>query len=189
MYAREVDEASWRLRELHREQRQDLALAALSLGLAAAATLARPALSVPLLVGGLALGALGVRALWRHWDLVDRLAGERDAYVIPEVRAYAAREAAMERRHGCAAFIRGGLTQPGLVPGWHGGAVTEELEALASELDDAELALDPPSAVACSRFVRDLAESPFLDPAPSPELLRWRVRQIRSGFRPRSSAA
>ena len=93
MYARAVDEASSRLRELRQEECGDLGLAALSLGLALAATQVRPVFAMPLFLGGVVVGARGVRALWRRWDLVERLAGERDAYVIPEVLACAAREA------------------------------------------------------------------------------------------------
>ena len=48
-------------------------------------------LVLPLFVAGVALGALAIRSLWRRWDLVDRLADDRDAHVIPEVGAYAAR--------------------------------------------------------------------------------------------------
>jgi hypothetical protein len=167
----------------------DLGLAALAFGLAVAATQVRPALALPLLVGGLAVGALGMRALWRRWDLVERLAGEGDAYVIPEILAYASREATMERRHSFAALIRSRLPHPGLVSEARVVAVADELEALASELDDSALALDPAAAVACMRLLSDVAESPLLNPALPHEELRSRVRQIRSGFRPCRLAA
>jgi len=184
MYARAVDDASARLRELRREEWEELTVGALALGLAIAATQVRPELALPLFFGGLAVGALGVRALWRQWDLVERLSGERDAYVIPEVLAYASREATMERRHGFAALIRSRLNQPGLALDGRVSAAAEELEALASELDDGELALDPACAVVCMRLLSDPAESPLLNQALPPEELRSRVRQIRSGFRP-----
>ena len=63
MYARAVDEAAARLRELRHEEWEDLGLAALALGLAVVATQVRPAFAMPLFLGGLAVGALGVRAL------------------------------------------------------------------------------------------------------------------------------
>ena len=72
MYARAVDDASARLQELRQEEWQELGLAALALG--------------PLFLGGILVGARGVRALWRRWDLLDRLAGDHDAYTIAEVR-------------------------------------------------------------------------------------------------------
>jgi hypothetical protein len=184
MYARAVDDAATRLTSLRREKRDDFCLAALTLGLAVAAAEARPALALPLFVGGAAVGALGLRALWRHWDLVDRLSGERDAYVIPEVLAFASREAELDRRQSFAALIRSRLPRPELAGEKHVVAAAEELEALAAELDDRRLALDPAAAVACMRLLTDLGDSPLLNSALPPEDLRARVRQIRSGFTP-----
>jgi hypothetical protein len=99
MYARAVDEAELRLRELRHEKWLDLALAAVVFGLALAATQIRPSLAMPLFLGGVFAWALGIRALYRHWDLLDRLADERDAFLIPEVASYASRHATSERRH------------------------------------------------------------------------------------------
>jgi hypothetical protein len=98
-YARAVDEAELRLRELRHEQWLDFALAAVVFGLALAATQVRPWLAMPLFLGGVFAWALDIRALYRHWDLLDRLADERDAFVIPEVASYASRHATSERRH------------------------------------------------------------------------------------------
>lgn len=98
MYACDLDDAEKRLHQLRREQREKLALAALTLVLAVAATAVRPELAFPLLLGGVIMGALGVRALWLHWDLLDRLAAIPDALAIAEVRAYASRRAAVDGR-------------------------------------------------------------------------------------------
>ena len=187
MYARLVDESAERLRELRREQRQDLTLAAFVLALAIVASQAQPALAMPLFLGGIFVGALGVRALWRRWDLVDRLADDRDAYVIPDVMAYASRDATMERRHCSAAQIRGELARTTFVS-TATGVTADELEALTSELDDGDLVLDPACAVACRRLLTDPSESPFLNPAVSAAEVRSRVRRIRDGFRPRGLA-
>lgn len=178
MYARAVDEASVRLRELRHEEWADLGLGALVLGLAVAAAEVRPAIAVPLLIGGFAMGALGVRALWRRWDLVERLSGERDAYVIPEIRAFASLEATMERRQTFAALIRCRLAEPEA----RIAAVAEELQALASDLEDDELELDPACAVACSRLLSSVPGSPLINRTFPPEELRSRVSQIRAGF-------
>jgi len=187
MYARAVEDACTRLRELRQEEWQDLALAALALGFALAATQVRPAFAMPLFLGGAVVGAVGVRALWRRWDLLERLAADRDAHVISEVRAYASREATMERRRSFAASIRSRRAQPGPAFEARIRSVAEELEALVSELEDGELAFDPACAVACARLVSDPAESPLLNPALPPEELRSRVHQIRSGFTIRDS--
>jgi hypothetical protein len=189
MYARAVDDAAARLRELRREEREDLGLAGLALVIAVALSTLDSPLALPLFIGGLVVGALGVRALWRRWDLVDRLAGEHDAYVIPEVQAHATREFAIERRHSLATEIRNSLLQP--EPGCEArvGAAAEELEALAAELDDGERELDTACAVACVRLLDDLPHSPLRNAALPEDDLRLRIRQIRSGFRsPRLAA-
>jgi hypothetical protein len=183
MYARAVDDAALRLRELRHAEWEDFALGAFALVLAVIAARFRPEFALPLFLGGLAVWALGMRALWRRWDLVDRLAGERDAYVIPEVLNYASRETSMERRQSFAAMIRVRLRQPGAALKASVRIARQELAALASELEDDALALDPDCAVACMRLLSDLEGSPFLNPALPPDELRSRVRQIRSGFK------
>ena len=129
---------------------------------------------------------LGVRAMWRRWDLLERLSGERDALVIPDVRALASREATMERRHSFAALVRSRLREASRANDARLHAVADELEALVSELEDDDLTFEPPSAVACMRLLSDLPGSPLLNQALPTEDLRSRVRQIRSGFTPRS---
>ena len=181
MYARAVDDASARLEELRHEEWQDLGLAALALGLALVATQTRTELAIPLFLGGILVGARGVRALWRRWDLLDRLAGDRDAHAIAEVRAYASREATMKKRHYFAAVIRGELAHPHPAVQARTSSLAEELAALVCELDDISLGLDPACAVACAQLVSP-AQSLLFNSALPPEELRSRVRQIRSGF-------
>lgn len=188
MYARTVEDASARLHELRREEIQDLVLAGVTLGSAIVATQVLPALALPLFIGGIAVGGLAVRALWQHWDLVDRLAGEPDAYAISEVHEYALRETTMERRRIFAALIRESLGTPGSACA-RGTVAADELEGLAADLEDEGLDLDPASAVACLRLLSDPTESPFLDAALPSAILRERVRHIRSGFTSRRRAA
>jgi hypothetical protein len=183
MYARAIGEASSRLGELRQEEFEDLGLALLSIALALVATRVRPVLAMPLFLGGVVVAVLGLRALWRRWDLVDRLSGERDAYLIPEVLAYAARESTIDKRHTYAALIREELQQTGLACGHRVTPVAEELEELVRELEDKELALDPACAVACKRLVSDPSASPLLNEELPPDELRSRILQIRAGFR------
>lgn len=188
MYARTVEDASIRLRELRQEEVQDLVLAGVALGSAVVATQVLPVLALPLFIGGLVVGGLAVRALWQRWDLVDRLAGESDAYAISEVHEYALRETTMERRRTFAALIRDGLGEPD--SNYARGAVAaDELEGLAADLEDEGLELDPASAVACQRLLSDPTESPLFNPALPSASLRERVRHIRSGFSARRLAA
>ena len=185
MYARAVDDGAERLQALRREEWGDLALAAVAVAAAIGATMTRPELALPLFLGGIVVGACGVRALWCRWDLVARLAGEGDAHVIPEVRAYATRHATMDSRRCFASSIRSRLPRPGVAVDARIVAAADVLEALAAELEDENLELDPAAAVACMRLLSDPTDSPLLNLLIPPENLRSRVCQIRAGFRPR----
>jgi hypothetical protein len=66
----------------------------------------------------------------------------------------------MERRHVLAVSIRSGLGEPQLAGVVRTAALPEELNALADELDDDRLALDPASAVACDPLVSGAADAP-----------------------------
>ena len=186
MYARAVDESASRLRELRGAERNGLGLGALALALSLVATLLRPELALPLFIGGIAVGALGVRALWVRWDIVDSLVGEQDAYVISEIRERAVHETTMERRRVLAAALRSWLREP---VSDRVRAAAEELQALAVELEDDRLVLEPVYAVACSRLLNDPERSPLLNPAFPAEDLRAGVLRIRSGFACRARAA
>ena len=186
MYARAVDQADARLRELRQEQRGELTLAGAALAASVVATEVLPGLAGPVFIGGLFVGMLGVRAMWRRWDLIERLSGERDALVIPEVRAFASREATMERRHSFAVLVRSMLREASRANDARLDAVADELEALASELENEDLTFEPASGVACLRLLSDVPGSPLLNRRFPTEDLRSRVMQIRSGFTPRS---
>lgn len=183
MYARAVDQADARLRELRQEERGELALAAAALAASLISTEVSPELTAPLFIGGLAVGLLGLRTLWLRWDLLERLSGERDAHVISEVRALAVREATMERRECFAALIRIRIREAELHSDARLLVVAGELEALASELEDPELTFDASAGVACARLLSDVARSPLLNQTLPAEDLRSRVCQIRSGLR------
>ncbi len=189
MHARALEQSAAQLHELRREEWEDLGIAALFLSLAVAATGVHPSLGLPLLIGGLLGTARGVRALWRHWDLLDRLVGERDAQVIPEVRARALRDATPRQRRALAASLRRTLKDPGAVLADRTCDAAEDLETLADELDDETLTLEPTSAVACRRLLMDPASSPLLNPALPREALYRRIRDIRAGFGPRTPAS
>ena len=157
-------------------------LAAVALAASLVSTEVLPELTAPLFIGGLVVGLLGLRTLWRRWDLLERLSGERDAHVISEVRALAVREATMERRECFAALIRIKVREAELRSDARVLVVADELEALASELENPELTLEAAAGVACARLLSDVARSPLLNPALPAEDLRSRVRQIRSGL-------
>jgi hypothetical protein len=183
MYARAIDDAGHRLHELRCEEWSDLALGAAALIAALLATQVRPAFALPLFFGSLFVGVRGLRAAWRRWDIVDELAGEPDAYVIDEIRTHALRETTIERRRLFAAYIRLVL---------HAGeqrldAAASDLEALADELEDEALALDPAHAVACARLVGDPCRSSLLNHSATSDEVIAQVEHIRGGFARRDS--
>jgi len=189
MYARAIEQSEARLGELRRAEWECFGLGVPFLGSALAASQLHPAFALPLFVGGLTGMVLGVRAAFRRWDLLDRLVCERDAYTIPEVRSRALREATPECRHDLAISVRLMLNARGSRVADRVATAAEDLEALARELDDDELVLDPAAAVACGRLLADPANSPlFTETARTDDVLS-RVRQIRAGFYRRHTSA
>jgi len=180
MHARAIDEAQARLFELHNDEIQDIALGGVALAASLASTALFPALAVPLFVGGVTMEILGIRALWRHWDLLDRLADDCDAHAIRQVREYAARDTRMARRVHFAALARSCTRTPDASI----AEIADELEALARELEDTNLELDPAAALACRRLLTEPTASPlFGDPVVSQDI-RSCISRIRAGFRP-----
>ena len=157
VHAHALIEAETRLAELQRDEWQQLGLGALALGASLVMTAAYEPLVGPLFVGGMAMWLLGIRSLWRRWDLVDRLADNRDAYVISAVRAYGARDARMDRRHANAASLRLWASRADLTD------QVGELEQLARDLDDTDLDLSPACAIVCRRLLTDPSVSPLLN--------------------------
>jgi hypothetical protein len=178
MHARALQEAETSLAGLRHDEEDQLVLGLFALTAALMTTAVYEPLVMPLFLGGLALWILGIRSLWRRWDLVDRLADDPEAYAIPAVRAYAARDAQMERRRVNATSLRhwaSGSLDPSLVE------VAEELEQLARDLGNADLELAPASAIACRRLLTDPTASPLLTSAPVEEI-HARIAQIEAGF-------
>jgi hypothetical protein len=182
--ARRVEEAAERLKELRTDEWSELGLAGVAFGLAlAAGTVHRP-LAVPLLVGAVALTALGIRALLRRWELFDDLLRDQDAYSISEVARHAARAASMKNRRQLASTLREELA---LAPGHRLRdrvvAVSTELHELAAELEDEALVLEPWCAVRCEQLLTCVDGSPLFDELLPAEDLLARINQIRAGFR------
>ena len=176
MVARDVDQAAARLRAFQVGAWEHFGLAVIAFGLALGATQLLPEFGMPLLVGGIASLALGVRDEIRRWDLIDRLVLDRDAYGIPVVSDRAEQAATIRSRRALAVSARVlvARTDP---------PVGDQLELLAAALDDEELDLDPASAVVCDRLLRDVVESPLYDPACPVEDARARITWILARFR------
>ena len=182
MYAHAIQEAEAQLVELRHDELQRGGLGVAALGASIAATVVYPPLAFPLFLGGLTIAALAVRAIWGHWDLVDRLADDRDAYLIPEVRAYAARDARTDRRLAHAELIRSWIGRPALPTEARIVEYAHDLEELARDLADDRLELDPASALACRRLVSDPTVSPLLNDSLPGDGVRLWILRIRAGF-------
>jgi hypothetical protein len=189
MYARAIEDSEGRLRDLRRAQWEGFGLSTFFFASALFASFFHPAFAVPLLFGGVTGTVLAARAAYRSWDLLDRLVGEPDAYAIAEVRIRALEQTTLERRHSLAMSLRLILNTSGAGTNARVADAADDLEALARELDDDELALDPAAAVACARLLNDPMNSPLLDATAPAEDVRSRVRQIRSGFGNRHATA
>lgn len=186
MTARMIEDAEHRLHELRLDELSCLAVAASALALAVGASVVRPALAIPFLLGGLLVSLRAGRAFFDRADLAHELMLERDAHTIPEIRRRAEEVATMESRRVLAAAARRRLEPAsGYRVRERVAAVAGELGLLAAELEDEQLVLDPLCAVKCSDLLGEYTESPLYDDL-LPEEDAWaRIRQIRAGFRPR----
>jgi hypothetical protein len=180
MHSRAIESAGVRLHELRLEEREQFALALVAVTLSLVATRHAQDLALPLFLGGFAALMLGTRALWRRWDLVDRLCDDRDAYAIPEVRARAVRETTMERRRVYASALRHWLDAAKCDARLT--VVANDIRELADELEDENLAFEPAAGVACMRLVTDPSSSALLDSDAPTRELRSRILQIRAGL-------
>ena len=190
MYARRVEEQSTELHELKHDELELAGLTVICFGLALAAH-GRPMIALPLLAAGLAGSALAVRAYWRRWDLVDRLLLDREAYAIDEVRERAEHTALLENRRSFASSIRWRLEHAGAFAEPDGRLLrlVPDLAALAAELDDETLDLDPLRAVECERLLTDGLTSPLVAATASIDDAFASIRRIRAGFSPRGIAS
>jgi len=183
--AQTLQENEHRLHELRQDEWTDLGLAGLAMGLALAASFFHPPFALPLFIGALASSILAGRAFFRRSELFDRLMLDDDAQAIPEVRRRAEEIATMESRRALAHALRTRLTPvPGCSTSPRVAGSEDELKALAADLDDETLSLDPCCAVRCHQLLNNYAESPLLNHLlPEQDVQVW-IRRIRSGFEP-----
>lgn len=169
MSAREVERLGQQLGELNERAFGQLALGAVALGLAVAASQLRKDLALPLFVGGIVLTVRGMVAFVRRHLLVEDAAVAKDAYLLADVRRYGERIASQEHRRELAAQLRRLLALPSEVAG--------VLGQLADDLERPELTLEPACAVALDRLLLDGS----LEALPADDL-RSRLTQIDAGF-------
>jgi hypothetical protein len=188
MNARAVERAETQLHELSVQAVEGIALGAVSFGAALAGTRFLPEAAAPLLVGGMGVSFLGVRALVRRYLLLEDLALDRDAYSIAAVRSLAQRSASPENRRRLAASIRGALDATSYGVNERVEANRELLEELVAALEDERLALDPAASVTLDRLLTDGSTSCLYDSVVPADELRSRLRRVVSGFDDRRAA-
>lgn len=173
------------LHELRVEEWADFALGAVVLALSVASTQAAPLLAWPLLLGGFFVMLRGVIAAVRRSELVERLLLDSKAYEIPEIQVRGEHLASLSHRRVLADSIRSALrgTRPYRPARVELAAV--ELSALADQLEDETLGLDPYYAVRCHRLLMDGTESPLLNENLQADGLLSTIRRIRGGFESR----
>jgi hypothetical protein len=178
MTAHEVDRAARQLHDLRSQTLEGSGLAALAFGLALTASWLEPSLAVPLTVGAFAMTFLAARAYVRRFLLVDDLAVDRDAYVIPAVQEFGRRAASIEHRRQIAHGVRAALGS-----GERLTSVRPELEQLIAALEDATVQWDPLAVVALDHLIADPYGS-FRDASAPVVEIRHRVRSVLAGLGP-----
>lgn len=181
-----LDDAVAELATRRRQSWEAGALAAVTGLLAVAAGLLAPRFTLALAAGAAVELLLAGSALFRRRNLLGRLAVQRSAYVIPEVKRYGCRFARLDRRRQLALSIRsllderrrrGTVCLPERVE-----AYAHELDALAAELLSPATEVDPPSAVACFRLLTEGVESPLYNPQLPVDDLGLVLSRIRAGI-------
>lgn len=177
MTAHEVDNAAKRIGELTSQSIEDAVLAAVTFGLALAATWYRPSLAMPLTIGALAMTLLAGRAFVAKFLLVDELAADRDAYCISAVSDFGARAASIEHRRVVAATVRVALAGSAAGVTGRPAAARTELEQLIRALEDESIDWEPQTVVALEHWLDDPNDA-FRDPMAPAVLIRSRVRSV-----------
>jgi hypothetical protein len=185
--ARSVEEASRQLEQRRWEELANAALAVAASALAALGVLFGSRLVLALAIGAACAFALALVAAVRRYLLIERLALDRDAYVIAAVYRYGCRLTSRRTRQRLSRSLRSLVAEPWrrwscIVPG-RVAAFATDLEQLARELEDADCEVEPVSAAGCMRLLTDGAESPLLNPTVSTEDLRAALLRIRDGIR------
>ena len=148
---------------------------------------------------GLALGigaafeAVLAFAIWLdRRELIERLALDPTAYVIPAVASFGSRIAALRERERLAAWIRSVACEPERPGSFHlsdrARAFAREFETMAQELARPAASVQAPVAVACRRLLTRPVQSPLYNPNLPEEDLAALLLRIRAGISAPSSA-
>jgi hypothetical protein len=186
MHARELEAAA---ETLERKRRQVVHAFVAAVTVAAVAIAIGPSFTrIGLVLGiGAAFEVLLACAFWfDRRELIERLALDPAAYVIPAVASFGSRVAALRERERLAAWIRSVACEPERPGSFHlpdrARAFAREFETVAQELARPTATVQAPVAVACRRLLTRPVQSPLYNPNLPEEDLAALLRRIRAGI-------
>lgn len=184
MYDRDLEQVASELAARRRRGRDAALLSVPALAGAALSAMGSSALALALAAGGLVQILIALAAFVGRRQLIERLALDPRAYVLPEVESYGTTVA--RRRERLASWLtevvtdapRGNTLYLGDRVSDYGG----ELLALARDLGAPGVAVRPASAVACQRLLTHAIESPLYNPRLPADELPSTLARIRAGI-------
>ena len=189
MTAREIDTAASQLEQIRDQRRARLLVAAAAAGLAASALPVSDALAVALVCGAAFLLVLAIVDTLRRRDLIFRLALNKHAYAVPEVRRYGNGLVAPSGRRRAAEALERVLRNAGSPGSYYLAgrvrACRREIRELAEALRAPESQVEPTSLAMCWQLLCSGVDSPLYNWHLPAEDLRMTVRRIHAGIRHR----
>lgn len=187
MTARQVDRAAERLDGIRQRRRGRL----VALGVAAAAALVAltqsTALAISFGLGVLVMALLAFSDTCRRRELLQRLALNPNAYVVPEVKRYGDYLVGPRGRRRLAASLDRVLSHAGTPMSYCIGErvnkFRDEIEALAASLRAPKSDVEPTSVALCWRLLTRAAESPLYNGNIPADDLGFQVQRIQAGIR------
>jgi hypothetical protein len=186
MNARELEAAA---EILERRRRRAVQAFVAVVAVAAAAVAVGPFFTRIALALGVAAAfeAILAYAFWvERRELIERLALDSAAYMIPAVASFGSRITALRERERLAAWIRSVAREPERLGSFYladrARAFAREFETVAQELARPAATVQAPVAVACRRLLTRPVQSPLYNPNLPEEDLAALLRRIRSGI-------
>ena len=168
-----------------------LGLAALTVVAAGAASIWLPSGIVPLAVLAVIEAVVVMGAYYAQRDLIQRLALDPGASLVPEVQRYHERLGGQPARDRLAASINSLIADASLPYAIcladRVALVEDQLRLLARELATPEIPVQPRSLVTCLRLLSHGVESPLFNPGVPIEQLHATLLRIRVGVGKRTA--
>jgi hypothetical protein len=189
MTARELDRAASQLEHMRHQRRARLLMSVAAAALAAAAFVVSNTVAISLICGLACLLMLALVDTIKRRELIERLALNRSAYSVPEVRRYGHRLVVLSGRRRVAAALERVLTNAGAPGSYYLAdrvhACRHEISALVEALRAPDTRAEPTSIALCWRLLKSAADSPLYNWRLPAEDLRLAFRRVQAGIRRR----